>query len=147
VKRKSLDPTKNRRSALNIIVENTDKEKKHTEYLHEEIYDAESKNKWTIFNKHAIEIKEPDSEGDENNEEKLFDAMEKMQAKNDSCETNISMSTWIALYEAKCVDLRISSKSDKQQERFISQMKLIQRCDKINLRDHGLSAVSAQVIG
>jgi hypothetical protein len=37
------------------------KDKKHIEYIHEEFYDATAKGKWTIFNKHAVEVEhEPD---------------------------------------------------------------------------------------
>lgn len=32
------------------------KDKKHIEYIHEEYYDTKTKGKWTIFNKHAVEV-------------------------------------------------------------------------------------------
>ena len=35
---------------------------------------------------------------------------------------SIPESTWLQLYEAKCLDLGIPYKADKQQERFITQM-------------------------
>ena len=31
---------------------------KKVEYVHEEFYDTNSKGKWTIFNKHALEVEE-----------------------------------------------------------------------------------------
>lgn len=31
---------------------------KKIEYVHEEFYDNNSKGKWTIFNKHALEVEE-----------------------------------------------------------------------------------------
>jgi len=121
IKRRSLDPTKNRRSTnVTVMVENMEKEKKHTEYLHEEFYDGESKNKWTIFNKHAIEIKEPESDDGGQLEDQIVDEMTKMNRMADSNASNIPDSTWIALYEAKCIDLGIAAKSDKQLDRFIS---------------------------
>lgn len=34
--------------------------KKRIEYLHEEYYDEATKGKWTIFNKHAVEVDDLD---------------------------------------------------------------------------------------
>lgn len=56
-------------------------------------------------------------------------------------------STWIKLYNAKCADLEITCRSDKQQERFVTQMKLNQKGDRISLKDHGFSYASATIIG
>lgn len=42
-----------------------DKKEKKVEYIHEEFYDNSSKQKWTIFNKHALEICESDEEAHE----------------------------------------------------------------------------------
>lgn len=58
---------------------------------------------------------------------------EKMNSAVNVC--TLPESTWIQLYEAKCRDLEITCKSDKQQERFITQMQLYQRGDKINFND------------
>ena len=49
----------------NLIVDKLPKEQekeRKVEYIHEEIYDAESKQKWTIFNKHALEVCESEEE-------------------------------------------------------------------------------------
>ena len=35
-----------------------DQSLKKVEYVHEEFYDNTSKGKWTIFNKHALEVEE-----------------------------------------------------------------------------------------
>lgn len=35
-----------------------DQSSKKVEYVHEEFYDNNSKGKWTIFNKHALEVEE-----------------------------------------------------------------------------------------
>ena len=40
-------------------------EEKKIEYIHEEYYDTQSKGKWTIFNKHAIEVEDYSNNGDE----------------------------------------------------------------------------------
>jgi hypothetical protein len=45
----------------NSLVIEKIKEKK-MEYIHEEFYDTQSKQKWTIFNKHALEVLENDEE-------------------------------------------------------------------------------------
>jgi hypothetical protein len=42
-----------------------DKKDKKVEYIHEEVYDTKSKQKWTIFNKHALEVYESDDETQE----------------------------------------------------------------------------------
>ena len=40
-------------------------EKRKVEYIHEEFYDSKTKGKWTIFNKHAVELTENSEEEDE----------------------------------------------------------------------------------
>ena len=50
------------------------------------------------------------------------------------------------LYEAKCIDLGIPCKHDKLMERFVTQMQLNQRDDRINFNNQGMSYQSAQVI-
>lgn len=54
---------------------------------------------------------------------------------------------WVMLYEAKCIDLGIPARSDKQLERFLSQMKLYQRDDKLTFRDQGMGCQAAAVLG
>jgi hypothetical protein len=34
------------------------KQGRHVEYIHEEYYDTASHGKWTIFNKHAMEVRD-----------------------------------------------------------------------------------------
>lgn len=48
----------------NLVAEKIQKEKK-VEYIHEETYDTQSKQKWTVFNKHALEICDSDEETQE----------------------------------------------------------------------------------
>jgi len=54
--------TERARKNKNITVDMVDKEKKEVEYIHEEFFDAERNGKWTIFNKHAIEIEKEESD-------------------------------------------------------------------------------------
>jgi hypothetical protein len=61
--------------------------------------------------------------------------------------TTISEAVWNKLYEAKCMDLGLPCKSDKQQERFVTQMMLNQREDRLSFRDQGMSFQSANIIG
>jgi uncharacterized protein (UPF0218 family) len=53
---------KNNLNVNNLII---DKKEKKMEYIHEEFYDTQSKQKWTIFNKHALEVCESDEEAHE----------------------------------------------------------------------------------
>ena len=46
--------TKQSNKNISINVDDEDKEKKI--YIHEETYDAKTNSKWTIFNKHEIEV-------------------------------------------------------------------------------------------
>ena len=73
------------------------------EYIHEETYDALSNNKWTVFNKHAIQLEdESDHEEILSIEDKIINEM-KMNDKSDNANiSNIPESTWVTLYEAKC---------------------------------------------
>lgn len=100
--------------------EDTYRANKKLEYIHEEFYDTNNKNKWTIFNKHAIEIEQP----------RVADCSHYACQEDQIIENiNINVSSmpeelWIKLYEAKCMDLGLPCKSDKQQERFVGQMML-----------------------
>jgi hypothetical protein len=47
----------------------------------------------------------------------------------------IPIKVWVKLYQSKCMDLGIPWKSDKQLQRFLQQMQLNQRDDRINLKD------------
>ena len=126
--------------------------KKRIEYLHEEYYDEATKGKWTIFNKHAVEVDDLD---ETNQSERFFckedsileDIRLDERINNGVSASTVPDSTWRLLYEAKCMDLGIPCKSDKQLERFITQMKLNQRDDRISFRDQGMSFESAIVIG
>ena len=73
------------------------------EYIHEEFYDAQSNNKWTIFNTHAIQL-DDQSEQDETVplEDQIIDEMKINDKFENTNATNIPESTWITLYEAKC---------------------------------------------
>lgn len=109
---------------------------KKVEYIHEEFYDTESKGKWTIFNKHALEIRDEAAADASGGEDAIIDKMildEKNNNANNVCA--LPESTWVKLYDAKCRDLEITCRSDKQQERFVTQMLLHQRSDRINLKD------------
>ena len=103
-------------------------EKKKVEYIHEEFYDTKTKGKWTIFNKHAVELTEntDDEEGEfACKEDSIIEQMkldDRTQHPVNIC--SLPETTWLQLYEAKCYDLGIPCKSDKQQERFIGQMML-----------------------
>jgi hypothetical protein len=123
-----------------------EKEKKHIEYIHEEIHEANSNNKWTIFNKHAIEIDDRSPQGTIAPEDQIIDEMKLRDKYQNECVCSVPEKTWIALYEAKCMDLGIPCKSDKHQERFVTQMLLGQRRDRISLKDQGLGFESARVI-
>ena len=46
--------------------------------------------------------------------------------------SKIPESVWNKLYESKCQDLGIPCVSDKQKERFISQMMFNQRNDRVS---------------
>lgn len=105
---------------------NETKDKK-VKYVHEEFFDAQSKGKWTIFNKHEVNNDGENSEMERglHREESILDQMvleEKLNPSNKV--TQIPESTWLELYQAKCQDIGIPSKSDKQQERFVMQMLL-----------------------
>jgi hypothetical protein len=43
---------------MSINIDDMGDEKDKKIYIHEEVYDASSKSKWTIFNKHEIEVDE-----------------------------------------------------------------------------------------
>lgn len=94
-----------------------DVEKRKVEYIHEEFYDSKTKGKWTIFNKHAVELTE--NTDDEENEYccKEDSIIEQMKlddrAQNPVNICNLPETTWLQLYEAKCHDLCIPCKSDK----------------------------------
>jgi hypothetical protein len=93
----------------------TNKAKK-IEYIHEEFYDTESNAKWTIFNKHALEIRDGGATADQSCcEDSIIDKImedEKNNNTNNVC--HLPESTWIKLYNAKCSDLEITCRSDKQ---------------------------------
>ena len=115
-KSKSLDGRKKR----DISFENVDKEKKVVEYLHEEYMDTHSRGKWTIFNKQAIEVVEVDSEEEGLAKIKEEEIIEQIMTQDQSSLNTLPDSVWALLYEAKCLDLAIPSKSDKQQLRFMT---------------------------
>lgn len=54
-----------KKMSMEIFKDTTDRKKKQMDHIHEEYYDADIKGKWTIFNKHAIEIEEPENEDDD----------------------------------------------------------------------------------
>ena len=119
---------------------------KTIEYIHEEYLDAKGRGKWTVFNQHAVEL-------DNRSEDKccLQDTIIEDMRLNDINQithvSNIPESTWISLYQAKCIDLCIPANSQKQQERFITLMKMNQKSDRICLKDQQLGPNSAEVIG
>jgi hypothetical protein len=52
------------------------KKSKKVEYIHEEFYDTESNAKWTIFNKHALEIRDGGATADQSCcEDSIIDKM------------------------------------------------------------------------
>ena len=103
--------------------------------------------KWTIFNKHAIEI-EPEQDPNEKSGRggvcREDSIIETLISQNQS---TIPHHVWSKLYEAKCMDLGLPCKSDKQAERFITQMSLTQREDRLSFKDQGMSYQSANIIG
>jgi len=76
------------------------------EYIHEEFYDATSGGKWTIFNKHAIELEDESDMEEQEFKLKEDSIIEKMkldnQTANDINVSTLPESTWTKLYEAKC---------------------------------------------
>ena len=50
------------RSHKDISIDIDEDEKDKKIYIHEEVYDASSKSKWTIFNKHEIEVEDKNNE-------------------------------------------------------------------------------------
>lgn len=48
----------------NLVIQDKSNDRK-VEYIHEEQYDTQSKQKWTFFNKHALEVCESDEETQE----------------------------------------------------------------------------------
>lgn len=89
---------------------------KRVEYIHEEFYDTESKGKWTIFNKHALEIREEGAVVDTSCcEDSIIDKMMLDEQRNQASNVcNLPESTWVKLYDAKCRDLEITCRSEKQ---------------------------------
>ena len=89
------------------------------EYIHEEVYDKESNCKWTIFNKHAIEIDGQDKElekhlKEQEEEDQIVQKMileDKISSQANVC--TLPQRVWLNLYEAKCRDLGIQCKYDK----------------------------------
>ena len=127
-----------------------DQSTKKVEYIHEEFNDK--KGKWTIFNKHALEIEESSEGGHLENSQIIEDRIIEMMKFEDNQQHafNISLipeSVWNRLYESKCQDLGIPCVSDKQKERFITQMMFNQRNDRINFDNQGMSYFSAEHIG
>ena len=102
--------------------------KKRVEYLHEERFDEHKKGKWTFFNTKAVEVEESTSEEDPahgcKEDSILEDLRLREQMNNGVSNLTIPDQVWVMLYEAKCMDLGIPARSDKQLERFLSQMKL-----------------------
>ena len=98
----------------NLVTQEKSKERK-IEYIHEEQYDTQSKQKWTFFNKHALEVCESDEETEELKfmEDSIIEQMKLDEQNTKSHYCSIPMETWQALYEAKCQDLGIPCKMDK----------------------------------
>lgn len=95
------------------------------EYLHEEFYDQHKKGKWTFFNTKAIEVEESEDEaskyGAACKEDSILEDLRMREAVNNGISNlTIPDPTWMMLYEAKCMDLGIPARSDKQLERFLS---------------------------
>lgn len=93
------------------------------EYLHEVQYDAETRSQWTFFNKHAI-LRVDEEAPETPYEEVIADEMDIGGTTQNDNACDIPKSTWVALYQAKCMDLGIPCKPDKHQERFVTQMML-----------------------
>lgn len=55
---KSVQFCKKSQKEMTINIDDMGDEKDKKIYIHEEVYDASSKSKWTIFNKHEIEVDE-----------------------------------------------------------------------------------------
>jgi hypothetical protein len=76
-------------------------DEKKMEYIHEEFYDNQSKGKWTIFNKHAIEVDDYSNNGDEDMFRKEDHIIDEMRLNHMRHPVNICLlpeSTWIKLY-------------------------------------------------
>jgi hypothetical protein len=131
----------------NLVV--PEKKEKKVEYIHEVVYDKTSNQQWTIFNKHALEVHECEEETQEIKfmEDSIIEQMklDELNARSHYC--NIPQTTWEMLYEAKCQDLGIPCKMDKQMERFVTQNRLNQRDDRMSFKDQGMSIQSANIIG
>ena len=80
--------------------------------------DTHSRGKWTIFNQQAIEVVEVESEEDGLLKIKEEEMIKQIMTADDNGLNTIPDQVWTMLYEAKCVDLGIPSKSEKQLERF-----------------------------
>lgn len=120
--------------------------KPSVEYLHEIQYDAETKSQWTFFNKHAI-VRVDEEEPETPYEDVIADEMDIGGNTQNDTVSSIPESTWVALYRAKCMDLIIPCKPDKHQERFVTQMMLQQRKDRVCFKNQKLGRESASVIG
>jgi hypothetical protein len=134
-----------------IGIENVDKGPKSysgktIEYIHEEYQDAKGRGKWTVFNQHAVELDNKEDIGC-CLQDSIIEDMKLNDVNQQKHVTNIPESTWHSLYQAKCLDLGIPSNSQKQQERFITQMRMHQKGDRICLKDQQMGFNSAEVIG
>lgn len=120
--------------------------KPKVEYVHEIQYDAKTNVKWTIFNKHAIVVEDEEVVVEKTEEEKILDQLLNEDTVQNDNITAVPERVWLNLYKAKCQDLGIPCKTDKHQERFLTQMLLTQRCNKVCLKDQKLGYYSAKVI-
>lgn len=93
------------------------KEKKHIEYLHDdvEVYDSNNKRKWvwTFFNKAAVEGEPEQDALDKSARGYLCKEDSIIENLNNLNQATISDTIWNKLYEAKCMDLGLPGKSDK----------------------------------
>lgn len=131
----------------NNIDLNNQQDRKYIEYIHEEIYDEKRKGKWTIFNKHAVVVEREPEPLERSARGYLCKEDSIIESLNNQNRSSISDNVWNQLYEAKCMDLGLPCKSDKQQERFVTQMTLTQRDDRLSFRDQGMGYQSANIIG